>query len=97
MSTRKRNTKVYWFHKEECKFCKEMEGEWAKVEKKLIRSGIDCQRIDITDPKHKKITENFDIKSVPHIVKINSNGTREVFKGTRKQNDIITWIYENDE
>jgi thiol-disulfide isomerase/thioredoxin len=91
------NLKVYWFYKPECKYCKKMEDEWQKVEDKLCGSGIICKRIDITEPRYKKIKDNFNFKTVPHIVKINLNGTRDVFDGTRKCDDIISWIYENYE
>lgn len=89
------NLKVYWFHKPDCKYCKEMLDEWEKVEDKLYGSGIAYKRIDITEPRYKKIKDNFNFKTVPHIVKINSNGTRDVFNGKRKCDDIIAWIYEN--
>ena len=86
---------VYWFHKPNCKFCIEMEDEWKKVENNLLGSGIKYKRIDITNPKYKNLKDNFNIKTVPHIVKINADGTREIFKGDRKCNDIVAWIYEN--
>jgi len=89
------NLKIYYFYKPDCKFCKEMGGEWENVENKLGGSGISYKRIDITNPRYKKIKDNFDFKTVPHIVKINTDGTRDVFKGVRKCYDIIGWIYEN--
>ena len=91
------NRKVYWFMKPECKYCKDMSGEWDKVENRLSGSGITCKKIDITDPKYKNMKTNFDFKTVPHIVKINTNGTRYKYDGNRKCDDIIAWIYENYE
>ena len=89
------NLKVYYFMKPECKYCKEMADEWEKVENKLCSSGITYKCIDITEPRYKKIKDNFNFKTVPHIVKINNNGTRDVFDGKRKSDEIIAWIYEN--
>jgi hypothetical protein len=91
------NLKVYYFMKPECKYCNEMADEWKTVENKLSGSGITCKRIDITEPRYKKIKDNFNFKTVPHIVKINNNGIRDVFDGNRKSDEIITWIYENYE
>ena len=45
----------------------------------------------------KKIKDNFDFTTVPHIVKINANGTRDVFKGKRTYDEMIAWIYDNYE
>jgi glutaredoxin len=92
-----KNITIYWFMKPECKFCIEMKPEWNKVENKLCASGIIYKTIDITDSKHKYLKDNFEFKTVPYIVKINNNGTREVFDGERKCDDIIGWIYKNYE
>ena len=86
--------KIYWFMKPECKFCIDMKPEWKKVENKLYTSKITHKTIDITDAKYKHLKDNFDFTTVPHIVKINSNGTRDVFTGTRTCDDIIGWLYK---
>ena len=87
--------KMYYFYKPDCKYCKEMTEDWNHVEKKLCGSGILYKKFDITDPRFKKIKYNFNVKTVPHIVKINKNGTRNIFDGKRKCDDIISWVYEN--
>ena len=89
--------KVYWFHNPKCEHCKEMKDEWKKIEDKLCGTGIKYKLIDITDPKYKKIKDNFNFTTVPHIVKINANGTRDVFKGKRTYDEMIAWIYDNYE
>ena len=86
--------KIYWFHKNECKYCKEMENDWEMAENKLLSTSIKMIRIDANEPQNKKMRANFNIETVPHIVKVFPDGTRSVYKGKRKCNDIIEWAYE---
>ena len=52
------------------------------------------QSICANEPQNKKMRANFKIETVPHIVKVFPDGTRSVYKGKRKCNDIIEWAYE---
>jgi hypothetical protein len=89
--------KVYWFNRPDCGHCTEMEPEWGALEKKL-NSGVlvpnTCTRININDPKNKKISKNFDVEGVPHIVKVDCDGCRHVYSGPRKCDDMLAWIYD---
>jgi glutaredoxin len=86
--------KIYWFYKDGCKYCKEMENEWELVENKLLSTSIKMIRIDANEPRNKKMRANFKIQTVPHIVKVFPNGTRSVYKGVRKFVDITEWAYD---
>jgi len=91
----KESQKVYWFYKPGCPYCDEMESEWENVEKKLQGSCITLRRINTADPKHGTVKKNFDIDTVPQIIKIKSNGMRYKYEGERKTDDIISWIHED--
>jgi hypothetical protein len=86
--------KIYWFHKNECKNCTEMKNDWEMAEKKLQSTSIKMISIDANEPQNKKMRANFKIDTVPHIVKVFSDGTRSVYKGVRKCDDILEWAYE---
>jgi glutaredoxin len=86
--------KVYWFQRPDCGHCKKMEEEWVNLERKLISTSITARRIDINDPRNKKISENFGVVGVPHIVKVDCGGNRTVYSGPRKSHDILAWLYE---
>jgi len=86
--------KIYWFHKPGCPACKSMANEWKLVEDALRSSSIKTMRIDISNPKYNKMTINFNIESVPCIVKVFPEGTRCVYTGDRKCNNIVEWAYE---
>ena len=86
-------TKIYWFHKPKCKYCKEMEGEWKKVETKICNK-YNVKKIDLSLPENAKMKKNFEIKTVPQIVKITSDGCRYFYEGERKAKDILEWVYE---
>ena len=92
----KSNLKVYWFHRPGCPHCDNMEDEWAGVETKL-QGSIETKRIDISDPKYAIIKKNFNIETVPQIIKIKSNGLRINYEGARKTKDILEWVYEDDQ
>ena len=87
--------KVYYFMRDDCKFCKEMKDEWSKVETEIQNTKILCKKININDAKYKNIKDNFNFKTVPHIVKIYNDGTRDVFEGDRTSTEIIAWIYKD--
>lgn len=86
--------KIYWFYKDTCDYCKEMKTEWELIENKLSGTTIKIISIDANEPKNKKMRKNFNISTVPHIVKVFPDGTRCVYKGVRKCDDIIEWAYE---
>jgi protein disulfide-isomerase A1 len=86
--------KVYWFYRPDCGHCTKMEPEWNYLEKKLSSTSINYRRIDINDPKNKKIGDNFDVVGVPHIVKVDYEGRRHVYEGHRKCDDILAWLYD---
>ena len=88
--------KIYLFHKPSCKYCKEIEPEWVKLENKLKNTSLTPIRIDINEPENIKLKKNFKVETVPHIVKVFNNGIRNKFKGTNTYDDIIEWIYKTD-
>jgi hypothetical protein len=92
--TKSYGLKVYWFHRPDCGHCTKMEPEWRDLERKLNTTSINYRRIDINEPKNKKISTNFDVVGVPHIVKVDCDGIRNVYNGPRKCNDILAWLYE---
>lgn len=87
---------VYWFHKPGCPHCDVMEEEWAKVEGHMWQSGIVVKRVDTSKPEHSKVAKNFNITTVPLIVKIKPNGMRYKYEGKRKAPDMINWIAEEE-
>lgn len=86
--------KVYWFHRPGCPHCDNMEDEWSGVEKSLQSSCIRVKRINTEEPKNAALKKNFNIDSVPQIIKIKSNGMRYKYEGERKTKNILEWIYE---
>jgi glutaredoxin len=90
-----KSLKIYYFMRDDCKYCIEMKDAWDKVELKLQNSRILCKKININEPKYKNIKDNFNFKTVPHIVKIYNDGTRNVFEGERTGDEIIAWAYKD--
>lgn len=87
------STKIYWFHKPNCKFCKEMAAEWKKVAAKA-KNKYCVKEIDLSLPEYAKMKKNFEIKTVPQIVKVKEDGCRYFYYGDRKSKDILEWVFE---
>ena len=85
---------VYFFQRPDCTYCNKMKDEWNEVTKSLRFSGISIKNIDINNPKHSKLHDNFEVKSVPHVVKLYPNGIRDIYNGDRNKYDILKWIYD---
>ena len=83
---------IYWFHMHGCPHCDNMRGEIDKVRKRLsIINRLTL--VDTADPKNKKLTEEFKITGVPHLVKV-VDGKKYVYGGNRNAEDIMEWIKE---
>jgi glutaredoxin len=87
------NVKIYWFYKPNCKFCKKMEDEWKTVELKITDKYC-AIKIDVSKPEYFKMRKNFDVKTVPQIVKVDNIGNRYMYDGKRDHKKILEWIYD---
>jgi hypothetical protein len=88
------NRKLIWFYDPNCGFCRQMESEWSKLETLSIFTFIpplSTRKVDITKLCNLKFVRNFNVSSVPHIVRINRDGSRDVYTGSRKALDIWYW------
>lgn len=88
--------KVYWFHKPGCPHCDKMESEWSGVESHVWGPNIQVKRVDTSKPKYSKVSNNFNIKGVPQIIKVRANGMRYTYEGERTTQKIIDWIAEEE-
>lgn len=86
-------TRVYWFYSPKCGYCHKMKDEWNKVEKDMLLSMNRTVNVNIIEPKNQKLCDEYDVKTVPHIVKV-KNGKRYLYTGNRTKKDIIQWINE---
>jgi thiol-disulfide isomerase/thioredoxin len=83
-------TRIYWFHRNSCPACMSMKPEWIKFENLTNMSMIKTIRVETDDPRNQKLAENFQVSSVPHIVKVHGE-IREVFKGDRTAGQLLSW------
>ena len=88
------NNKLYYFYKNNCTDCKDMESDWCVVENEVNKIKIKCEKIDIDNPKNKKMADNFNITKTPSIVIVETNGIRNNYKGQYKNKDILSWVYD---
>jgi thioredoxin-related protein len=84
--------KVYWFHRPTCPYCVEMKDEWAGVEAKMRGSTVSTESINISEPRHAAKKQQFQIDSVPTIIKVSPGGVRTEYNGDRNTGDIVKWI-----
>lgn len=75
---------------------KEIEKEWCKVEEYLCEKKIKNKKIYLDDPVYTEWKNNFNIKSVPEIIKVRCDGFRIKYNGKRISKNIIAWIFNNN-
>ena len=85
-------TTLYLFQRPDCPYCAKMEGQWNSVEQELKNSDIKVRNININESKNAQIKEDFNISTVPHIVKHKPNGEKVVYTGARTKKDILKWV-----
>ena len=84
--------KALWFYRPSCPHCQNMEPEWRKLEIKcMMGSMTHCQKINLDDVENSGLKEEFSIKSVPTIYKVNK-GKREMYTGPRTADSISAWL-----
>ena len=83
-------TRIYYFYKPECKFCKELKPAWRLFSDTCSWTMTVPVEIDISQSCNDKLKKNFNFKTVPHIVKV-KNDTREIYDGERTSENILEW------
>ena len=86
--------RVLWFYRPDCGHCQRMHNEWDKFETSCVFTmfpRISPKKININEESNIKLSENYNVQGVPHIVKLGSDGYRDVFNGTRDANAFMEW------
>ena len=82
-------TRVYYFYKDSCQHCAKLSPAWDLFASSCAWSMITPIKINC-EKKNQGMRDNFDAKTVPHIVKVR-NDIREIYKGDRTSSDILEW------
>lgn len=88
------SVKVYRFYRPTCGACSASQLEWDK-----FKSAVFFQRVKPIDvnldvglvAKNINLSNNFDVKGVPSIWKVYSDGRRFEYKGDRSKEDLISF------
>jgi len=91
----KSNDIIYIFYKNDNKLCDELLKEWEKVVVELNNKKINNKKICINDPIYTEWESNYNIKSIPEIIKVRADGFRIKYDGKRLSENIIAWVFEN--
>ncbi len=86
--------KVIWFYRPDCLYCRQMEPEWAKFQFKArfsILPPIEVKKININDAQNAHIVDNYDVKGVPFIVKLERDGIRNIYNDKRVSENLFKW------
>lgn len=85
---------LYWFHRPSCPYCVEMKDAWRGVENHLTNTNIKTEKIDIgksDNIRHAMLKNQYNVQSVPTIIKEYADGTHDKYDGARTTKDIIAW------
>jgi thiol-disulfide isomerase/thioredoxin len=84
---------VLLFYSPKCKYCRDMMGDWDKVEYMTSNSPmIQARKVDVTDPRNESIVRQYVLDGVPTIYKQDMFGNREMYNGRRSFEDLVNWI-----
>lgn len=89
------NDIVYIFYKNDNKLCDELLKEWDRVVIELNNKKIKNKKICIDNPIYTEWEINYNIKSVPEIIKVRGDGFRIKYDGKRLSENIIAWVFDN--
>ena len=83
-------TRVYYFYKDKCPYCKKMQSAWDLFTSSCSWTMIVPIKIDCSVESNQKLRDDFGAKTVPHIVKVYGD-KREKFEGERTSEEILSW------
>ena len=86
----KQRSKILFFHSPNCGHCKNMMSEWNKFEKRQSRKYV-TKKINIDLPENADMSDNYEVRGVPHIVKIAHGRKLEVYSGDRTATAFKSW------
>ena len=81
---------VYWFHRMNCPYCVKMHDEWKQFKKMCMVSMMKPIEVDITKPENAKIVEQYQISSVPQLIKLEKE-VPVIYDGDRVAKNIYDW------
>ena len=81
--------RILWFYRDQCGYCKQMEGEWERFAN-MAPKHVELKKINTADPANQQMARDYGVQGVPHIVK-ESRGQKVVYKGPRKAADFLKW------
>ena len=81
---------VYWFHRPGCPHCVNMKDAWYNLKQQMPNHNL--VSIDTSLPQNQALANKFGVNGVPHIVKVDSNGNKSVYKGNRSTADMKQWV-----
>lgn len=88
--------RVIWFYRPDCGHCQKMHPEWDKFESSAVFTvfpPIEAKKININEPQNATMAENYEVQGVPFIVKLDNDGVRNIYNGSRTSEDIFRWAY----
>jgi hypothetical protein len=87
------STKVYRFYKPTCKYCVESQDEWDRFKQNCKFRLIRCIDIDTSNANgyNEMLAQNFGVKTVPAVFKVEPDGRREMYDGERQADAYMAW------
>lgn len=89
MSISQPNSQIIWFYRDNCGYCSQMNNEWDHFTK-IAPKYFNIKKVDTANPANQKMSRDYGVKSVPHIVK-EKDGIKTIYNGSRKASDLLSW------
>jgi thiol-disulfide isomerase/thioredoxin len=90
-SMKKDGFTVYRFKSDGCPHCRNSKAEWDKFVSETSGK-LNAVEIDITDPKSKELSEKYQVRGVPTVIKVEDDGSHKVYEGPRTSIGYKSWL-----
>ena len=92
------SVRVYRFYKPGCHYCQISQGEWDKFRSRCMFRMVKCISInmDNASDNEKALADNCDVKTVPTVIKIDTDGKRSKYEGERSADNYMQWVMNNE-
>lgn len=90
------SVKVYRFYRPGCPYCVSSQAEWDKFCKETMFMMVRPININLDNPDNSTFAKNFNVVSVPTVIKVNTDGSSEVYDGERTAAAYMAWVKKSN-
>lgn len=92
MYVRCTSVKVYRFYRPSCPYCVSSQAEWDNFSSNCTFAMVRPINVNLDDPNSSAFAKNFNVTSVPTVIKVKPDGSSENYNGARTADAYMIWV-----